>query len=184
MVTTCPVPMVRPSTSCVDSADGPTGSLLCGLLLPCARPLCAARTMAEVVANPTPFRTVNRRRSRRDPPASDDAGTSRPATNKAKKPAHIIGSGESRLSGGIQAAPIRGRHSNTGGLFVARLAPNTSSSSLKRHIKESCNITAHCVAIKTKYDSYCSFRVFAESNLDQLLDSSVWPTGVLVRDFI
>ena len=144
----------------------------------------SARTMAEVVANPTPFRNVTRRRSRRDPPASDDAGTSRPATNKAKKPAPIIGSGESRLSGGIQAAPIRGRHSNTGGLFVSRLAPNTSSSSLKRHIKESCNITAHCVAIKTKYDSYCSFRVFAESNLDQLLDSSVWPTGVLVRDFV
>ena len=183
-VTTCPAPIVRPSTSCVDSADGTTGSLRCELPHPCARPLCAASTMAEVVANPTPFRTVTRRRSRRDPPASDDAGPSRPATNKTKKPAHIIGSGESRLSGGIQAAPIRGRHSNTGGLFVSRLAPNTSSSSLKRHIKESCNITAHCVAIKTKYDSYCSFRVFAESNLDRLLDSSVWPTGVLVRDFI
>ena len=38
--------------------------------------------------------------------------------------------------------------------------------------------------LKRKYDSYCSFRVFAESNLDRLLDSSVWPTGVLVRDFI
>ena len=63
---------------------------------------------------------------------------------------------------------------------MSRLAPNTSPSSLKRHIKESCNITAHCVAIKTTYDSYCSFRVFAESNLD----SSMWPTGVLVRDFI
>ena len=100
-VTTCPAPMVRPSTSCVDSADGTTGSLRCELPLPCARPLCAASTMAEVVANPTPFRTVTRRRSRRDPPASDDAGTSRPATNKTKKPAHIIGSGESRLSGGI-----------------------------------------------------------------------------------
>ena len=184
MVTTCPAPIVRPSTSCVDSADGTTGSLRCELPHPCARPLCAASTMAEVVANPAPFRTVTSRRSRRDPPASDDAGTSRPATNKTKKPAHIIGSGESRLSGGIQAAPIRGRHSNTGGLFVSRLAPNTSSSSLKRHIKESCNITAHCVAIKTKYDSYCSFRVFAESNLNRLLDSSVWPTGVLVRDFI
>ena len=183
-VTTRPAPIVRPSTSCVDSADGTTGSLRCELPHPCARPLCAASTMAEVVANQAPFRTVTRRRSRRDPPASDDAGTSRPATNKTKKPPHIIGSGESRLSGGIQAAPIRGRHSNTGGLFVSRLAPNTSSSSLKRHIKESCNITAHCVAIKTKYDSYCSCRVFAESNLDRLLDSSVWPTGVLVRDFI
>ena len=63
---------------------------------------------------------------------------------------------------------------------MSHLAPNTSPSSLKRHIKESCNITAHCVAIKTTYDSYCSFRVFAESNLD----SSMWPTGVLVRDFI
>ena len=116
-----------PSTSCVDSADGTSGNLRCELPLPRARPLCAARTTAEVVANPTPFRTVTRRRSRRDPPASDDDGTSRQTTNKAKKPAHIIGSGESRLSGGIQAAPIRGRHSNTGGLFVSRLAPNTSS---------------------------------------------------------
>ncbi len=82
-------------------------------------------TMAEVVANPTQFHTVTRRRSRREPSDSDDAGTStaRPTTNNKKKPAHIIGSGDSRLSGGIQAAPIRGRHSNTGGLFVSRLDP-------------------------------------------------------------
>ena len=177
--------------SCVDGvafipADGSISSLPCELPLPCARPRCAVMTMAEVVANPTPFRSSTLHRSRREPPDSDDAGTStaQPTTNNRKKPAHSIGSGDSRLSGGIQAAPIRGLHPNTGGLFVSRLAPNTSASSLKRHIKESCDVTAKYVAIKTKYDSYCSFRVFADSHLDRLLESSGWPMGVLVRDFI
>ena len=74
--------------------------------------------------------------------------------------------------------------SRTGGLFVSRLAPITSASALRRHIKDSCDVTVTCVSIKTKFDSYCSFRVFAEANLERLLTPSVWPSGVLVREFV
>ena len=74
--------------------------------------------------------------------------------------------------------------SRTGGLFVSRLAPSTSASALRRHIKDSCDVTVTCVSIETKFDSYCSFRVFAEANLERLLTPSVWPSGVLVREFV
>ena len=178
----------RVGRAAVNHADGATcidrsaDNRCCELPPACARPLCAARTLAEVVADSTPFQNVSRRRSRREQPGSVAAGPSK--GNNEKKPSHIIGSGDSRLAGGIQAAMARGRQPITGGLFVSRLAPNTSATSLKRHIKDTCNVTAKCVAIKTKYDSYCSFRVLSDSHLDRLLDHSVWPKGVLVRDFI
>ena len=70
------------------------------------------------------------------------------------------------------------------GLFVSRLAPSTSASALRRHIKDSCDVTVTCVSIKTKFDSYCSFRVFAEANVERLLTPSVWPSGVLVHEFV
>ena len=88
-----------------------------------------------------------------------------PSSRKVNNSIHIIGSGERRLSGGIQTTPRRGRESRTGGLFVSRLAPSTSASALRRHIKDSCDVTVTCVSIKTKFDPYCSFRVFAERQI-------------------
>ena len=151
-----------------------------------ARPARPARTMAEVVADPPEYQYVTRQRSRRVRTSSLVTAETKaqPSSRKVNNSIHIIGSGERRLSGGIQAAPRRGRESRTGGLFVSRLAPSTSASALRRHIKDSCDVTVTCVSIKTKFDSYCSFRVFAEANLERLLTPSVWPSGVLVREFV
>ena len=151
-----------------------------------ARPARPARTMAEVVADPPEYQYVTRQRSRRVRTSSLVTAETKaqPSSRKVNDSIHIIGSGERRLSGGIQAAPRRGRESRTGGLFVSRLAPSTSASALRRHIKDSCDVTVTCVSIKTKFDSYCSFRVFAEANLERLLTPSVWPSGVLVREFV
>ena len=151
-----------------------------------ARPARPARTMAEVVADPPEYQYVTRPRSRRVRTGSLVTAETKaqPSSRKVNNSIHIIGSGERRLSGGIQAAPRRGRESRTGGLFVSRLAPSTSASALRRHIKDSCDVTVTCVSIKTKFDSYCSFRVFAEANLERLLTPSVWPSGVLVREFV
>ena len=147
-----------------------------------ARPARPTKTMAEVVADTREFQPVTRQRSRRVP--SNSLATAETRSRKVNNPVHIIGSGERRLSGGIQAAPRRRRESRTGGLFISRLAPNTSASALRRHIKDSCDVTVTCAAIKTKFDSYCSFRVFADANLERLLTPSVWPSGVLVREFV
>ena len=151
-----------------------------------ARPARPARTMAEVVADPPEYHYVTRPRSRRVRTGSLVTAETKaqPSLRKVNNSIHIIGSGERRLSGGIQAAPRRGRESRTGGLFVSRLAPSTSASALRRHIKDSCDVTVTCVSIKTKFDSYCSFRVFAGANLERLLTPSVWPSGVLVREFV
>ena len=72
----------------------------------------------------------------------------------------------------------------TGGLFVSRVAANTSASSLRRYIKDCCGVNAKCYAIKTKFDSYSSFRVLADAHLEKLLEPSIWPAGVLIRDFV
>ena len=58
-----------------------------------------------------------------------------------------------------------------------------TSRKLYPHMKYSY-VTVTCAAVKTKFDSYCSFRVFADANLERLLTPSVWPSGVLVREFV
>ena len=45
-------------------------------------------------------------------------------------------------------------------------------------------VNAKCFAIKTKHDTYSSFRVLADGHLDKLLEPSIWPAGVLIRDFV
>ena len=109
----------------------------CGGLI---SPLESARpAMAEVVADIREFQPVTRQRSRRVPTSSLATAETKaqPSSRKGNNTVHIIGSGERRLSGGIQAAPRRGRESRTGGLFISRLAPSTSASALRRHIKDS-----------------------------------------------
>ena len=177
----------QPSDTVAVAVNSPAAA--CGGLispLESGRPARPTKTMAEVVADTREFQPVMRQRSRRVPTSSLATAETKTqsSSRKVNNPVHIIGSGERRLSGGIQAAPRRGRESRKGGLFISRLAPSTSASALRRHIKDSCDVTVTCAAIKTKFDSYCSFRVFADANLERLLTPSVWPSGVLVREFV
>ena len=75
----------------------------------------------------------------------------------------------------LDMAVIHGHGGNrSGGVFVSRLSPNTSASTVRRHIKDSCGVDVKCMSIKTKYDSYCSFKVDCdESCMKRLLQPSV-----------
>ena len=140
------------------------------------------RTLAQVVSTMRDdatesdgFERVTRRRTRDDRPRADK-----------DKPAHIIGSRPADAGNGLCAAVRHGHGGNrSGGLFVSRLSPNTSASTVRRHIKDSCGVDVKCMSIKTKYDSYCSFRVDCdESCMKRLLQPSMWPVGILVRSFV
>ena len=160
----------------------------------------SVRSLAEVVASTPPptdsrgFQHVTRHRSRNNRSSNNSTAASNngiaasnkahPRVSKTNSPTHVIGSGRQGAACGIQAAQRHGRQSVTGGLFISRVAANTSASSLRRFIKDCCGVNAKCFAIKTKYDTYSSFRVLADSHLDKLLEPSIWPAGVLIRAFV
>ena len=167
----------------------------------------SVRSLAEVVASSPPptdsreFQHVTRHRSRNNRSSNNSIAASNnsiaasnngisasnkahPRVSKTNSPTHVIGSGRQGAACCIQAAQRHGRQSVTGGLFISRVAANTSASSLRRYIKDCCGVNAKCFAIKTKYDTYSSFRVLADSHLDKLLEPSIWPAGVLIRDFL
>ena len=160
----------------------------------------SVRSLAEVVASSPPptdsreFQHVTRHRSRNNRSSINSiaatnngilaSNKAHPRVSKTNSPTHVIGSGRQSAACGIQAAQRHGRQSVTGGLFISRVAANTSASSLRRYNKDCCGVNAKCFAIKTKYDTYSSFRVLTDSHLDKLLEPSIWPAGVLIRDFV
>ena len=172
----------------------------------------SSKTLAQVVASSPPptdsrgFQHVTRQRSRNNRlssngtngitssnngNASSNNGKGIAASNKAlprvsksHSPTHVIGSGRQSATCCIQVAQRHGRQSVMGSLFISRVAGNTSASSLRRYIKDCCGVNAKCCAIKTKFDTYSSFRVLADAHLEKLLEPSIWPAGVLIRDFV
>ena len=165
----------------------------------------SSKTLAQVVASSPPpidsrgFQHVTRQRRKNrlsyngtngiaSPINGNGVASSNNAHPRVSKShysqTHVIGSGRQDATCGIQAAQRHGRQSVTGGLFVSRVAANTSASSLRRYIKDCCGVNAKCYAIKTKFDSYSSFRVLADAHLEKLLEPSIWPAGVLIRDFV
>ena len=129
----------------------------------------------DVTESSDGFERVTRRRTRDNRPRGDK-----------DKPAHIIGSRPADAGNVLRAAVRHGHGGNrTGGLFVSRLSPNTSASTVRRHIKDSCGVDVKCMSIKTKFDTYCSFRVDCDAScMKRLLQPSVWPMGILVRSFV
>ena len=165
----------------------------------------SSKTLAQVVASSPPpidsrgFQHVTRQRRKNRLSYNGTNGIASPingngiaSSNNAHprvskshySQTHVIGSGRQDATCAIQAAQRHGRQSVTGGLFVSRVAANTSASSLRRYIKDCCGVNAKCYAIKTKFDSYSSFRVLADAHLEKLLEPSIWPAGVLIRDFV
>ena len=79
------------------------------------------------------------------------------ALNKAMKPARAT-----KVWHVIFRLHRHDRQSVTGGIFMSRVGANTSASSLRQYIKDCCGVNTKCFDIKTKYDTYSSFRVLAE----------------------
>lgn len=70
-------------------------------------------------------------------------------------------------------------------LFVSRLHPDTSVSTVTKLVMEVCKSeSVVCTRLKTKYPSYASFHVAVSDECFALVNkSSVWPSGCLFRQF-
>jgi hypothetical protein len=55
---------------------------------------------------------------------------------------------------------------------------------MKRHIRDVSGAVVECSQLRTKYDSYSSFFVKCDEDMQQrLMKSNYWPQGVMVRQF-
>ncbi|XP_070573533.1 uncharacterized protein [Ptychodera flava] len=69
-------------------------------------------------------------------------------------------------------------------LFVSRLQPNTTGTDIIQHLNKLGFIDIKAETLKTKYDSYASFKIITTAdNSKALMNSSIWPSGILVRRF-
>lgn len=69
-------------------------------------------------------------------------------------------------------------------IFVSRLAPEVSKIDLENFLLD-FDVKAECIELKTKYNSYRSFKVGVSSDLtSKLLSAGFWPSGTLVREFV
>ena len=75
------------------------------------------------------------------------------------------------------------RHS--GGIFITRLDPNHTAAQVKHHIKNTFGYNMIVDKLKTKRDSYSSFHIDCNENqAADLLQTSLWPKGLLIKPFI
>lgn len=69
-------------------------------------------------------------------------------------------------------------------IFVSRLAPEVTIEDLQTFLKDS-KLDCECVELRTKFNSYKSFKVGVQHDIkSKLLCSEFWPSGTLVREFI
>ena len=89
----------------------------------------------------------------------------------------IVGSSVG-LKGGITSG---GRYL---ALFKSRLDPDVEPNVVKQFISENFEIQVECTKLKTKYDSYSSFKVEGYCNYPSLfVESSKWPENILLKKF-
>ena len=70
------------------------------------------------------------------------------------------------------------------GVFISRLARSSTPQDVVAHVKRETGLSVRCEALKTKYDSYCSFCVrVPHHDLVKLMNPFVWPSGSIVRKF-
>ena len=92
----------------------------------------------------------------------------------------IVGSGNSYHS--ITVVP-RGKD-NQSSVFVSRLDPETFVNVLSEHVYSTIKLKLKGIKLRSRYDTYASFRIFAPNNeVDKLLVPSIWPKGAIVRQF-
>ena len=98
----------------------------------------------------------------------------------------------------VQLKPVKPklRHNNNNGytrkneqcaVFVSRLDPNTSTRFVMTFLKSKYHRNFKVEQLKTKYDSYASFKVLAPINMkEQLVDKYNWDDNgnIYVREFI
>ncbi|GBM27108.1 hypothetical protein AVEN_189878-1 [Araneus ventricosus] len=69
-------------------------------------------------------------------------------------------------------------------IFLSRLGPETTVNDITNFLAPLNLKFLQCHRLKTKYQTYASFRLDVyENDLKQLLDSKVWPEGCLIAEF-
>ncbi|XP_006822338.1 uncharacterized protein LOC100369837 [Saccoglossus kowalevskii] len=68
--------------------------------------------------------------------------------------------------------------------FITRLSPLTSTEDIQSFVKKSLNVQVNCEKLKTKFDTYSSFLIETTREFSgQIMDPTVWPTGILIRKY-
>ena len=69
-------------------------------------------------------------------------------------------------------------------VFVSRLDPDTTEDDMERYVRETHNLKSTCSQLRSKHDSYASFKVevFCQ-NLSDFYSPDKWPAGIYLRRF-
>ena len=98
-------------------------------------------------------------------------------SRKKTKTKSIIGSGVSNS----QLKASSGRFSS---VFISRLSPDTSCEDIIKYANDSLKLSVKCEKLKSKFDSYASFKIDVVCNNPAMLyNPESWPSGILVRKF-
>ena len=70
------------------------------------------------------------------------------------------------------------------GLFLSRVRPDFRCRDVVSHVRHVTGLTVRCEPIPTRYDTYRSYCIRATSReIDRLMDGSLWPRGVIVKEY-
>ncbi len=142
-------------------------------------------SFADIAANigDDGFQEVHGRRH-----AKTNRGRARPQTGTVRTHTidHgvIIGaSGAASSIRGVSRKPARPVYTR-GGVFVSRLSPNTTVNSLQDYVLNKSNIHVRCFELKSRHDSYKSFRIIvSDEHKNKLLVPAIWPQHVVIRPY-
>ena len=69
-------------------------------------------------------------------------------------------------------------------VFVSRLDPDTTEDDMECYMRETHNLKSTCSKLRSKHDSYASFKVevFCQ-NLSDFYSPDKWPAGIYLRRF-
>ena len=69
-------------------------------------------------------------------------------------------------------------------VFVSRLDPDTTEADMELYVRETHNLKSTCSKLRSKHDSYASFKVevFCQ-NLSDFYSPDKWPAGIYLRRF-
>ena len=118
----------------------------------------------------------------RRPRGADGAGRDRNGRDKNINNGVITGNGEYF---DLRAAPQAQRKKKQRvGLFLSRVRPDFRCRDVVSHVRQVTGLTVRCEPIPTRYDTYRSYCVRGSPReIDRLMDGSLWPRGVIVKEY-
>ena len=106
----------------------------------------------------------------------DDVFTSVKRKRTATKPKAVIGT--------KCATTLKAKAGRFTAVFVSRLDPDTTEADMELYVRETHNLKSTCSKLRSKHDSYASFKVevFCQ-NLSDFYSPDKWPAGIYLRRF-